>query len=318
MKYTNCKVSVIILTYKKFDNLKSCVASVIKQKFKDYEIIISDDGTPGFSTEKIYQLLLGFNTDDIRIISHKNNLGTVKNFNHAVSVSLGDIVVPLSQDDCFFDSNVLCSIVDSFEDNNTNICLGIREKRETGERLPNANQLKIMRKANFKMLWYRNACANMYFGAALSYRKTFLLENELFDESYVLLEDYPMVMKCIEKKHRIRIITRPLIYYGVSGVSCKSKNKHSAVMSKDNSLINKKLYEKSKSIMNSWICRRFLLYKYELWKKNICSLKVNPYRNVLIDMFIVLTKVYSTISRKDIIDCRFSVLWLFEKMSCWK
>ena len=36
-------------------------------------------------------------------------------------------IVPLSQDDCFYDENVLSVIDKEFDDPETNICLGIRK-----------------------------------------------------------------------------------------------------------------------------------------------------------------------------------------------
>ena len=46
------KISVVVPTYNRLELLKRCLASILSQTFKDYEIIIvndgSEDGTEGF------------------------------------------------------------------------------------------------------------------------------------------------------------------------------------------------------------------------------------------------------------------------------
>lgn len=65
-------VSVIIPTYNKADILPSTIESVLSQSFKDFELIIVDDG----STDNTRQVVKDFVKKDNRVIYiHQENSG---------------------------------------------------------------------------------------------------------------------------------------------------------------------------------------------------------------------------------------------------
>lgn len=88
-------VSFCIATYKRSDFLKSTIEIILNQKYKNIEIVISEDNSPKTSEK----LIKSFKSN--RIIYHKNrtHLGMVKSFNKAFSLSHGDFVTILADDD---------------------------------------------------------------------------------------------------------------------------------------------------------------------------------------------------------------------------
>ena len=40
------KISIVVLTYRNFTNIQNNIKSIAKQTYKDYEVIIQDDGSP--------------------------------------------------------------------------------------------------------------------------------------------------------------------------------------------------------------------------------------------------------------------------------
>lgn len=85
-------VSVIIPTFNRIDLLKQTVDSVRSQTFRDYELIIVDDGSTDGTTEWLQTL------SDVRFVSQKNS-GIASSRNKGASLSLGKWLAFLDHDD---------------------------------------------------------------------------------------------------------------------------------------------------------------------------------------------------------------------------
>ncbi len=109
------KVSVIITTYKRPDYLREAIDSVLKQSFKDFELIIINDDPEGKEVEKILML-----QRDPRIIYIKNkeNLGGAKSLNIGLKRAKGEYVAILDDDDAWLSRDKLERQI-SFLDNNS-------------------------------------------------------------------------------------------------------------------------------------------------------------------------------------------------------
>ena len=207
----------------------------------------------------------------------------------------------------------MSDIIDAFSSPAVNICLGLRVIEGTDHILPNRTQIKIMQGASQKKLWFRNACNNLYYGSALYYRKDYLQNAGLFDESYRLLEDYPFVMNCIEREEKIHIINAPTIFYSANGVSSgKKKTKISQIMNNDFFQMYERNYLHSIERINSSVCRKYLLNRMR--SKDEHSSRLSRYSNIILDAILVLTKIEAAHTKEQISDCRFSMLWKLEKL----
>lgn len=87
-------ISVIIPTYNRHSFLKKAVQSVLKQSFKNFELIIVDDGSDD-GTKKLVQ---SFCDERIRYFYQKNQ-GVSSARNKAVIESRGDLIAFLDSDD---------------------------------------------------------------------------------------------------------------------------------------------------------------------------------------------------------------------------
>lgn len=236
------KVSVIIMTFKKFDSLEKNLLSIKNQIFKNYEVILSDDSSPNFNYEKINSLFTNIGIKNYKIISNKWNLGTVKNYNNAIKESSGEIIIPLSQDDCFINEYILANIVDFLADDDHNICLGLRKGNKSGKIFPCNHDIKIAKSYDSKKILNLLARKNIYSGSSLYFKKVFFNNIGEFDESCKLVEDYSFAIKCIQNSEKIYILDYPTVFYGEEGVSSSNKNNLNSQVIKDIMLTNKKLY----------------------------------------------------------------------------
>ena len=92
---SNPKVSVCSQVLNSSEGLKVMVKSVIDQTFKDWELVIVDDG----STEDLKAVVDAFNDSRIRLIRLDENVGVPKGINIAMKEAKGDYIGLLAADE---------------------------------------------------------------------------------------------------------------------------------------------------------------------------------------------------------------------------
>lgn len=107
------KVSVIIPTYKSGETLIRAVDSVLEQTYKNIEVVVVDDNSPGTQYRlKTEQLMDKYSSDNrVIYIKHKENRNGSAARNTAFSYSSGDYIAFLDDDDYYL-PNKLSNQVD--------------------------------------------------------------------------------------------------------------------------------------------------------------------------------------------------------------
>jgi glycosyltransferase involved in cell wall biosynthesis len=172
-------ISVGIVTYKRPFFLKQAVQSVLQQKYKDFELIISnDDPDSKLSFESI-----GIKKDSrIKIINQRSNLGEIDNLNFVLKKSKGDWFVWLGDDDLMHpdflslglrrlanfsnrdDSKIVAYYSDYYKSNNLNFVFS---------KLKNNPRILYLRFKNFLDLYSSNKI-NLIGTYGLLHRKTLI------------------------------------------------------------------------------------------------------------------------------------------------
>ncbi|MBI3034052.1 glycosyltransferase family 2 protein [Candidatus Woesearchaeota archaeon] len=106
----NPKVSVIILNYRKPDYTLKCISSVRKSSFRDYELIVVDNGSADKSVE-LFSKVKG-----IVLVKNKENLGFAGGNNAGVEHAKGRYICLLNND-CVVDKDWLSELVKAIETN---------------------------------------------------------------------------------------------------------------------------------------------------------------------------------------------------------
>lgn len=88
-------VSVCIPTYNRVNYLFESVNSVLNQTYKDFELIICDDG----STDETPTVVSQWDDSRIRYIRHANNIGRSKNMRSGFDVAQGNYFIKFDDDD---------------------------------------------------------------------------------------------------------------------------------------------------------------------------------------------------------------------------
>lgn len=108
------KFSVILPVYKVEKFLRPCVDSILNQSYKDFEVILVDDGSP----DSCPQICDDYASKDSRVkVIHKSNGGQADARNVGLENALGDYVCYVDSDDYLIDNNVLQLLADKTESN---------------------------------------------------------------------------------------------------------------------------------------------------------------------------------------------------------
>lgn len=97
-------ISVIITNYNYESYISECINSVLNQKYKDFEIIIVDDG----STDNSKEIIMDFERKYKNIVRYifKANGGQASAFNEAFKIAKGEIITFLDADDFWYEDKL--------------------------------------------------------------------------------------------------------------------------------------------------------------------------------------------------------------------
>jgi glycosyltransferase involved in cell wall biosynthesis len=100
----HCLISIFMPVYNGSKYLENSIESVLKQSFKDFELVCVDDS----STDNSYEILLKIASTDSRIrVFRKINGGTVpKSWNFIMPYLMGESITYMSQDDLMSEDNL--------------------------------------------------------------------------------------------------------------------------------------------------------------------------------------------------------------------
>lgn len=269
-------VSIVILTYKKFQHVWGAIDSVYCQDYPNIQLIISDDGSENFPQIEIEKYLgekESINVQNYKIIHHEQNIGTVKNLNIAYGNADGEFIYPLSNDDIFTTSEIVSKITGVFLKTNCNVVVTSRMKcKEDGEPIcliPLRSELKYVNKLNTREKQFEAFLTEQYYemasGSALYLRKSFWESIGRFDEKYRLWEDGPFIAKALAVEKIETCFDIVSIKYRIGGVS--SGKKHPQLV------IEKKLFDSSDKLIYAvqlnWLARKKI--KFDIERNNANS-----------------------------------------------
>lgn len=100
------KISVAMTTYNGEKYIIPQLYSVLNQSVKPDEVIICDDCSTDSTVSLINEFINENKLTNFRLISNENNLGYIKNFRKAISLTSGDIIFLCDQDDIWQEDKI--------------------------------------------------------------------------------------------------------------------------------------------------------------------------------------------------------------------
>jgi len=211
------KVSVNIPCYNSAPFIKATLESVLNQTYKDFEIIVIDDGSTD-DTEKIVKSI-----KDPRIkYLYKVNEGLSKARNRAIDFSIGEYIAFLDHDDLWLPDK-LEKQIKLFEDNK-GLGLVFSDtyvlKNNKKENATYFKRCKPKKGYIFEELLFGRS--NFIPLLTVMMRKNIFKEIGQFKEEYVIGEEYELFLRAAEK-YEFDYVNKPLATYRIHSGNTSNK-----------------------------------------------------------------------------------------------
>lgn len=208
-------ISVILPVYNGEKYLQRAVQSILDQTFKDFEILIIDDG----STDSSGEIVSSFKDDRIRYIKNSENLKLIKSLNKGLSLAKGQYIARMDGDDIAAPNRLELQL--NYMSKNpdvavlgTNVWIIDKNNRiiDTPRFFPIESDEVFCRALKMSPLFH----------PTVMMRADILKENGGYNDAFTHAEDYALWMKVI-KKYKIANLPERLLYYRIHDLSVSKK-----------------------------------------------------------------------------------------------
>jgi alpha-1,3-rhamnosyltransferase len=216
-------VSVIVIAYRSAETIVETLDSIIKQTYKNIELIITDDCSPD-NTVEVVQKWIDDNKgtlNDIKLVTTDKNTGLPGNINRALEQAKGDYVKIIAADD-LMTKEAVEEYVNFCENNSGKV--PIAKVHLFGSNENNMESIKKYchgcykfaikpYKEQYRMLLKQN----MIVAPSGSFYPMELIKKlGGYDEDYKWFEDYPMNLKVMHEGVGFGLIDKELVWYRIS------------------------------------------------------------------------------------------------------
>lgn len=307
----NLKVSVIIPTYNRADLLNRVIKSVLNQTFKDFELIIVDDG----STDNTKEVVKRFQEKDKRVkyIWQKNSGAPASPKNTGIRNSKGQFLAFLDSDDRWLSEKLEKQITLFEKSKNLGIvscnCWRFYTKQNDRKEIDNIKRHKVPQK------YFSDILERCFISSSSSVviPKFVFYKVGLYDEQFKTSDDRDLYIRIL-KDYDFDFVEEPLFHYyihneNLSGCGLyNSRSYYLRAIREDIIIFNKYKKDYDNNLSSKWkILRKIANYhsriddkvntKKYLWKALKCDpFYLKNYTSLIIISFFGI-KVYKSIGR---------------------
>lgn len=293
------RLSIIIPVYNIEIYLKECVDSVLSQTFKDFEILLIDDGSKDTSGKLCDEIAL----KDSRIrVFHKSNGGLSSARNYGIDRALGEYVIFLDSDDYWINKDILSLLVKKAESENLDVVRGefvnVDAKGKqlyTPDLSEESLKLKNQILSSYEMMKF--VMNGRFFSWLFIFRKS-AIGCLRFDENRKFQEDIDFAIKFFSKNYRCGYL--PIQFY--------------AYRQRENSIMST---PRISNLANSFaLCNVFHEYAYKVEDKRLISYYL--YRGIMMYYWTLETVASDLyIDRYKELEKNLSLVALRKKVYSW-
>ena len=219
------KISIIVAIYNVEHYLEQCVASLMNQTYKNFEIIFVDDASTDSSVLTLERILLGYEKDNVeyKIIKNTQNMGIGYTRRVGMLNATGDYLIHVDSDD-YVDDTFLEKLIDKAyaEQADIVICDNAIVDNEIVTIKKNfsiTNKSELIKRLLIGT--FHNGLCNKLISNKI------ITENNIYpDEFFRMMEDKSIMYKCVYFSSKIAYVNEALYFYRNShGSLTKTKQK---------------------------------------------------------------------------------------------
>ncbi len=266
------KFSLIVPVYNVENYIRKCIMSLLNQTFKDFEVIVVNDGTKDKSIDKIKDL-------DVTIITQKNK-GLSQARNEGVKKAKGEYLIFIDSDD-YVEENLLEEINKSLVNNPDLVRFQIQEVKENGE-ITKYMETPFFEKSGeeaFSLISKYHFVENAW---CYAIKRTYYQQEKFKFKENTVHEDFGLIPLVIIKAKVVNSIE----YIGYNylqriGSIMNNIDDYEKILKKTNDFYNHYLYLKKeidKTFLDSIIFKSFIANSLII---KICGLKNKDYKHYL-------------------------------------
>ena len=208
------KFSIILPIYKVECYLHECVDSILNQSYKDFEVILVDDGSP----DSCPQICDDYASKDSRVkVIHKPNGGQADARNVGLENASGDYVCYVDSDDYLADNNVLQLLADKTESNPDIVHYKFKEWFEYDGHVSECKFDYIVptKERSLADIYCDLIDKDAYYNSAWSkiIRRNLLIDNNIRFEKGIVGEDNEWYYHVVKVAKSLILVDEPLYVY---------------------------------------------------------------------------------------------------------
>lgn len=273
------EVSVFMAVYNGKKYLKDAISSVLKQSFKDFELLIINDG----STDNSVEIIKSFSDPRIRLLHNDRRRGLFYTRNRGIEESKGNYFATLDCDDIATSHRLMYQVKFLFKHPDYVMCGGQGKIINEGSNVIGRIDAPVGSSEFIKVMCL---FSNPFINSATVIRKDALKEI-VFRANYEPAEDYDLFQR-ITMRYKAANLKRDLVHYRLHGSNISVRKMESRILA-EREIIKRQLVllgaeedERNLDLHYCFISRKFtqvgtldvfenwLLHLYRLNMKNRC------------------------------------------------
>lgn len=210
-----CKVSVLMPAYNAELYIYKSIKSVLKQSYKNFELIIVDDG----STDRTIDIIKSFSDLRIKLYENQENKGLPYTRNKLISLATGEYIALLDSDDICCKKRLEVQV--KYLKNNTHIDVVGSNFVRFGKKYFKFGSVET----DFKKLKVRLIFMNGILNSSAMMRASFIKENNIcYRNDFKVVQDYAFWVDCT-RYGNVTNMNKVLVKYrtGHENITKKSK-----------------------------------------------------------------------------------------------
>ncbi|MDD4157082.1 MAG: glycosyltransferase [Candidatus Cloacimonetes bacterium] len=202
------KISILMSVYNPNDKyFKLCLDSIEQQSYKDFELILVDDGTTNLNLEE----MLSHYSFDYKIIHNSQNLGLARSLNIGMSMCTGEYIARMDDDDIMMPNRLEMQLKYA-EENDVVLFSNISLIDDNNNSLSDFNS-KIIAE-DFDIKKYLLKSGNCLAHSTLFIKTKILKDVKGYDERFVYSQDYSLYLKLFDK-YKFKRLSERLVQYRI-------------------------------------------------------------------------------------------------------